>query len=158
VKSFDSYRPLWTLILIAALAGGAIAHQSFVDWMHAFMGFFFCQFAMLKLFNTAGFAEGFCKYDVIAKKLPLYARIYPWIELALGLAYLSGTYPTATYIFTVVLMGIGTIGVIRALKAGLDTRCACMGTILNVPLSTVTLTEDIAMGVMALISFLNQSL
>jgi hypothetical protein len=85
-------------------------------------------------------------------------RIYPWIELALGLAYLSGTYPTATYIVTIVLMGIGAIGVTRALKAGLDTRCACMGTILNVPLSTVTLTEDIAMGVMALISFLNQSL
>jgi hypothetical protein len=47
-------------------------------------------------------------------------------------------------------MGIGAIGVIRALKAGLDVRCACMGTVLDVPLSTVTLTEDIAMGLMAL--------
>lgn len=46
-------------------------------------------------------------------------------------------------------MGIGTIGVIRSLKAGLDLRCACMGTILDVPLSTVTLTEDIATGLMA---------
>jgi hypothetical protein len=34
----------------------------------------------------------------------------------------------------------------------LDVRCACMGTILNVPLSTVTLTEDIGMGLMALIN------
>jgi hypothetical protein len=39
--------------------------------------------------------------------------------------------------------------VIRALRRKLDIECACMGTILNVPLSTVALTEDLAMAVMA---------
>ena len=38
---------------------------------------------------------------------------------------------------------------IRALSRGLDVRCACMGTQLNVPLSTVTLTEDLVMVAMA---------
>ena len=44
---------------------------------------------------------------------------------------------------------IGAVGVVRALKRGLDINCPCMGSVLDVPLSTVTLTEDIGMGLMA---------
>jgi methylamine utilization protein MauE len=146
------YRPLWILILIAALAGLVLQEQGVFSWMHKFMGFFFCQFAMLKLFNPSGFAEGFRTYDFLAQKISFYARLYPWIELALGLAYLGSIYLTATAIVTLLIMTASAVSVIRALKAGLDTRCACMGTALNVPLSTVTLTEDIAMGLMAIIS------
>lgn len=146
------YRPLFVLILIAALAAYVLKEPGFLSWMHKFMGFFFCQFAMLKLFNTASFVEGFRTYDLLAQKLPFYAHLFPWIELLLGLAYLGSIYPTATSIITLIIMLASAISVIRALKAGLDTRCACMGTALNVPLSTVTLTEDIAMGLMALIS------
>jgi hypothetical protein len=117
--------------------------------MHYFMGFFLCQFAMLKLFHPSGFADGFQMYDLVAKKSRTYAYLYPLIELALGLAYLSFSIPILTYILTIVVMGVGTIGVIGALRRGLDIRCACMGTVLDVPLSTVTLTEDIAMVAMA---------
>jgi hypothetical protein len=56
------YWPLFALILVAALGAAAIAHgaqKGFHDWMHYFMGFFLCQFAMLKLFHPADFAEGF---------------------------------------------------------------------------------------------------
>ena len=49
----------------------------------------------------------------------------------------------------------GTLDYLRelqsALRRGLDTRCACMGTVLDVPLSHVTLTEDIGMIAMAAI-------
>ena len=54
-----------------------------------------------------------------------------------------------------IIMGVGAIGVIRALRKGLDLRCACMGTVLDVPLSTVTLSEDIAMGLMACAMLIN---
>ncbi len=147
------YWPLVSLILIAALAAFALAyglHKSIFQWAHFFMGFFFCQFAMLKLFHPATFAEGFQMYDLIAKKVPLYAFIYPFIELFLGLAYLSFFQPTLTYLLTFLVMAISAFAVIKALKKGLDVRCACMGTVLDVPLSTVTLTEDIGMGLMAL--------
>ena len=146
------YWPLFALILVALLAASALSYSrpSFAAWVHYFMGFFFCQFAMLKLFQPSGFVEGFQKYDLIAKYVQAYAYVYPLIELGLGLAYLSFINPFLVYIVTVLVMGIGAIGVIRALKAGLDVRCACMGTVLDVPLSTVTLTEDIAMGLMAL--------
>jgi hypothetical protein len=155
MKQIRRYWPLFALILVAALAAAALgAQKGLLAWMHYFMGFFLCQFAMLKLFHPSGFAEGFQMYDLVAKKFRVYAYLYPFIELALGLAYLSGIIPTLTYIITIVLMGIGAVGVIGALKRGLDIRCACMGTVLDVPLSTVTLSEDIAMGVMACVMLL----
>ena len=146
------YWPLLALILVAALESVAVTYsvqKGIFAWMHFFMGFFLCKFALLKLFNLKSFAEGFQMYDGLAKKIPSYAYIYPLIELALGLAYLSFTYPIATYLITILIMAVGATSVIKALKQGLDVRCACMGTVLDVPLSTVTLSEDIGMGIMA---------
>jgi len=143
------YWPLFVLFLVAAVAAAALSKKDLSDWMHYFMGVFLCQFAMLKLFHPAAFADGFQKYDLVAKRFRFYAYLYPFIELALGLSYLSFTAPTMTYVLTILVMGIGAIGVVQGLIKGLDVRCACMGTVLDVPLSTVTLTEDIAMIGMA---------
>ncbi|MCB1118349.1 MAG: hypothetical protein KDK65_00145 [Chlamydiia bacterium] len=138
------YWPLICLIAVALLAGLAIG-----DGMSSFMGVLFCQFALLKLFDIPGFADGFAMYDLLAQRSRAYALTYPFIELALGLAYLSGFYPPATYIVTIVVMLFGSIGVLLSLKRGLNIHCACMGTALKVPLSTVTLVEDLGMALMA---------
>jgi hypothetical protein len=156
-KKLSPYWPLFALVLVAFLAATALScgvQGGLFIWMHFFMGFFLCQFAMLKLFHPADFVQGFRMYDLVAKKSQGYAYLYPFIELGLGLSYLSFIYPTFVYSITIVVMGVGTIGVVRALKAGLNVRCACMGTILDVPLSTVTLSEDITMGAMALLMLL----
>jgi len=148
------YWPLLVLILIAVFAAFALDYrfsERGSSWMQFFMGFFLCQFAMLKLFHPRNFADGFQMYDLIAKKSRLYAYFYPLIELGLGLAYLAYVIPIAVYIITIVILGIGAFGVIKALIQGLDLRCACMGTVLDVPLSTVTLTEDLGMVLMAAI-------
>lgn len=144
------YIPLFVLVGVAGLGALALSIQG-REWMRYFMGLLFCQFSMLKLFNLSQFASGFKKYDLIAKKIFGYAYVYPLIELGLGLAYLSREGLLAANIITVMVTGISAIGVVRALKSGLDVRCACMGTVLDVPLSTVTLAEDIGMGIMALI-------
>lgn len=152
------YWPLLALIFIAALSAGALTHglqKGVHEWMHFFMGCFLCQFAMLKLFHPSNFAEGFVKYDVLAKYIPGYAYLYPLIELGLGLAYLSFAAPAVTYSLTLFFMGIGAIGVVVALSRGLNIKCACMGTVLDVPLSTVTLSEDITMALMAVWMLLN---
>lgn len=148
------YLPLFALVLIALLEATALSsglQKGPFMWMHFFMGLFLCKFALLKLFDLSGFSKGFQMYDLVAKKVPLYGCLYPFIELALGLCYLSFSYPLATYLITILLMAVGAFGVIRALRQGLDVRCACMGTALDVPLSTVTLAEDIGMGFMAFI-------
>lgn len=146
------YWPLFSLILIAALAATALMAKTQdlpFAWMHYFMGFFLCQFAMLKIFNIRNFADGFQMYDLVAMRSRLYALFYPLIELSLGLSYLAFFIPYLTYVLTIAILGVGAVGVIKALKKGLDVRCACMGTVLDVPLSTVTLTEDLGMVFMA---------
>lgn len=144
------YWPLVSLVLVAVLAALALTSQlAMRSWMHHFMGFFLCQFAMLKIFNPCRFREGFKKYDLLAARFSWYGYLYPWIELGLGLGYLSFIAPKGVYFFTIAVLGIGAVGVIKALRGGLDVRCACMGTVLDVPLSTVTLTEDLVMVIMA---------
>ena len=97
-KNLKRYWPLFVLILIALLASLAVARgtqQGFMAWMHFFMGFFLCQFAMLKLFHPSGFADGFQMYDLVAKKFRPYAYVYPYIELALRacLSFLYRAHP-----------------------------------------------------------------
>ncbi|WP_147126319.1 MauE/DoxX family redox-associated membrane protein [Shimia ponticola] len=142
------YWPLIALVGVSAAAGGALAAQG-MAWMPAFMGVFLCVFALLKIFDLQGFRRGFKMYDLLARRVPNYALVYPFIELGLGLAYLSGLAPQVTQWVTIAVFGFGTLGVLSALRRGLDIDCPCMGSILSVPLSTVTLTEDLSMVAMA---------
>lgn len=156
-RSKSSYQPLIALVGTGFVAASALTvglDGGLHAWMHFFMGFTFCLFSMLKFFNISGFADGFQMYDLIAKKSRGYALSYPWIELFLGVSYLAFWVPVLIYLLTVLIMAIGVVGVVKALKNKLDIRCACMGTALNVPLSTVTLAEDIGMGALALFMFL----
>lgn len=155
--SWRDYLPLFALIAVSVLSASAragAAGAGGMRWMHDFMGFFLVVFALLKLFNLSGFADGFQMYDLLAKRFRPYALAYPFIELALGLGYLALWRPAMVYAATVIVLGFGGLGVIRALQKGLDLECACMGTILKVPLSTVALTEDLGMVAMAAVMWL----
>jgi hypothetical protein len=158
-RSWRNYIPLLALVLVSLLVASALARSYGPDanpahWMHDFMGFFLVVFALLKLFDLPAFADGFQMYDLLAKHVRAYAFIYPFIELALGLAYFSFWRPTAVYLATAIVLGFGALGVINALRRGLDVNCACMGNILKVPLSTVALVENLGMAAMALVMFL----
>ncbi|MBN47516.1 MULTISPECIES: MauE/DoxX family redox-associated membrane protein [unclassified Methylophaga] len=156
-KHLKDYWPLLALILISAVAALAICYSTQVtmlNWMHYFMGIFLSIFALLKLFHPSAFADGFQMYDLLARKSRTYAYVYPYLELSLGLGYLSFFMPQLVYALTILILGFGAIGVILALRKGLDINCPCMGSILDVPLSTVTLTEDIGMVLMALVMWM----
>lgn len=153
-SSFQDYVPLLVIVILTALAALAKQWQyaagwDTMMWMHDWMGFFLVVFSMFKLFDLEGFADGFQMYDLLAKRFRPYAFVYPFIELALGLGFLSHWQPAVVYTATAVVLGFGALGVISALRKGLDVDCACMGTTLKVPLSTVALTEDVAMAGMA---------
>jgi YHS domain-containing protein len=154
---WQAYLPLIIILLLSLLVASAKAISyptwSVMAWMHDFMGIFLVIFSMFKLFDLQGFADGFQMYDLLAGRFRGYALAYPFIELGLGLGYLAFWQPLVIYGITVVIMTFGAIGVIRALAAGLDTHCACMGSVLRVPLSTVALSEDLGMAVMAAVMF-----
>jgi hypothetical protein len=152
-RSLSEYWPLAALVIVSGLGalaiGAGFGDRSMRTVMHAYMGVFLIFFALLKLFDLRGFRNGFAMYDLIARQNSAWGYVYPFIELGLGLAYLAFAWPQATYIITIVVFAFGATGVALALRRGLDIACPCMGNILSVPLSTVTLTEDAVMVVMA---------
>lgn len=128
-------------------------------WMRAmshFMGGFFLAFSFFKLLDVQGFANAFQMYDPLAKAIPGYAWLYPFIELGLGIAYLTHLLPVVINMLTLVVMGIGAVGVVRSLRQRQSLRCACLGTVFNLPMSVVTLTEDLLMAGMAGLMLLTQ--
>ena len=154
-KEPQSLAPLF--VILSYVVGGVIlrATSSNDFSLHAlmtnFMGGFFIIFSLFKMINLSGFAEGYATYDVIAKRSHFYALLYPFVELWLGISYLFSFFPDVTNLVTVVLMGIGSIGVAQALNQKRSIQCACLGTALKLPMTKVTLAEDVVMGLMALV-------
>jgi copper chaperone CopZ len=148
-----TYKPLLILFglilsvsFIATLNNGAL-HP--VIWMRYFMAGFFLCFSYFKLINVKGFADSYSMYDIVAKKIKPWGFIYPFVELALGIAYVLDFNPLVTNIVTVVIMGISSIGVIESVVNKKKIQCACLGAVFNLPMSTVTIIEDLLMVVMA---------
>jgi hypothetical protein len=75
--------------------------------------------------------------------------VYPFVELALGMAYLTNFNPLLTNWVTLIVMGFSAIGVVRAVMSNTRIQCACLGTVFQLPMSTVTIVEDVGMVAMA---------
>lgn len=105
---------------------------------------------MFKLFDLPGFAEAFEMYDIAAQKIQNYSFAYPFIELILGSFYLSQTWIVATNILTATIMMVGLVGVIDSLSRKRHLECACLGTVIKLPLSIVTVLENSIMAIMAI--------
>jgi copper chaperone CopZ len=154
----NSYYPIFLIFgyitgitLLLQFASGAF---NWMQWMSHFMAGFFLVFSFFKLMNLRGFAEGYGSYDIVAKQLPVWGYLYPFIELALGLAFLTGFQPLLTNAVTLGVMGISTIGVVQSLLRKSVFQCACLGTVIKLPLSKVTLFEDLLMVAMSAIMLL----
>ena len=149
----ESLRPLFVIVgyLVGAVVLRALIANDFTihSLMSNFMGGFFVLFSLFKMIDVKGFAEGYSTYDIIAKRSETYAKSYPFIELALGVLYLTGIAPLFTNLTTVLIMAIGSVGVIQALRQKRTIQCACLGTALKLPMTKVTLAEDVVMGLMA---------
>ena len=123
-------------------------------WMNQFMAGFFLVFSAFKLLDIRGFAEGYSTYDLLAKRWYTYGFIYPFLELGLGVLYLGMWIPVTTQLLTIVIMGFSSLGVINSLLKKQKFQCACLGTILKVPLSSITLIEDLTMVALAALSLM----
>lgn len=148
------YWPLIVVVLFSILGGVVLLHanfnRSFMSWMINFVGLFFLFLSMFKFWDLNGFSEGFRKYDLLAQRNKSYSYIYPFLELLIAFGYLGRFFLIGVAIFTAVLMVFGALGVISALLQKKDLRCACMGTKLDLPLTTVTIVENVGMGAMSI--------
>lgn len=118
--------------------------------MRWFMGGFFLVFGSFKLIGYEMFVHMFPRYDIIGRRYKLYNYLYPFIEISLGVAYVLDVAPLLRDTVTLLIMSVGAYGVAKGLaQRGTSFHCACLGGVIKLPLSTVTLVEDIVMAVMA---------
>ena len=153
----STYKPLLLVIgfilLVSILSSYKTSFQ-LMNWMNNFMGGFFMAFSFFKFLDLNGFSNSFATYDIIAKKWKGYGKIYPFIELGLGVAYLLAIHSVITNTICILILTASTIGVIQAILSKKQIQCACLGTVFNLPMSTVTIIENFTMILMAIFSLI----
>lgn len=139
-----SYTPVIALFSTAGLVAWSAALG-----IPGFMGVSLSMLASLKLMDIDSFVEGFEKYDLITQRVKPYGKAFPFLELLLGLGFLSGVAPVATGIGSLVLGTSGAVSVIKAVYIDkLALNCACVGGNSKAPLGVVSFLENAIMIVM----------
>lgn len=140
------FASIFIFTTIAILARGS---WSAVFTMRMMMGSFFLVFGSFKIFNLKAFVEAYSIYDIVAKRSRMYAFAYPFLELTIAGLYLVNLGGVYRDIFTFVLMLISTVGVIQKIRQKETIPCACLGMVFKVPMTWVTLIEDVVMALEA---------
>ena len=158
-EKLDKFAPLLGVFSFVASTTALItflrADYALMSMGKTFMGMFFLTLGGFKVYNLEGFKEAFKMYDILAEKSDMYATAYPFIEVGLGVLYISLLFNSSfqlqvfTHSAAIFVMGIGGLGVLNALREGRDLKCACLGNVFNVPMTTVTFVEDFGMALMA---------
>lgn len=154
---FQQLKPLLLIIFYIATASVLLHFDdwSWSEFMIDFMGLFYIVFSFFKMLDLKGFPESFKMYDPLAKRIPIYGKVYPLIETALGLMFLMRFEINIALIITIVVLGITTIGVTKTLLDKKAIRCACLGTALKLPMTEATFIENAIMIIMAVLMLLN---
>ena len=113
-----------------------------------FIGLTLIVFGLLKLYDLEKFVNIFSKYDLISKKINIYGYSYPFIEILLGILTVSSINVINNIKIIIILMTISIISVGFSLFKGQQLRCGCLGAFFHVPLSYITLSENIMMIIM----------
>lgn len=151
------YIPLLSVFAVIALATLAVCAKigfSPDTVLGYSMGFFFLVFGLFKVLDLRMFAMGYREYDVIAKNLPAWGYVYPFVELGLAGLYLSGDTSPQTLLITIALSAITVVSVALKLAKHETVLCVCLGNVLKVPLTYVSLMEYAAMALMAVAMYL----
>lgn len=145
---------LGVILCIATLSFSFYTVSFFDDLselIRLFMGVFMITFASFKFAGYKMFAEMFAMYDIVAKKYLVYGKVFPFIQLGLGFIYLFDFLPIYRDYFTIVFAGIAAIGVFKEVFINKSKiKCACLGNVIKLPLSTVSFVEDFGMALMAI--------
>lgn len=156
--TIKDFLPLITILLIIIcftyyqVTGNLDSDIDFA--MRMFMAGFFTIFGLFKVLKWKGFVMAYREYDLIAMRSKAYAYLYPVIEIGLGFAYFYAWNLMPVAMITIILMLVGAAGVYKKLKKKEEIPCACLGVVFKIPMTKVTLFEDLLMAVMALLLIL----
>ena len=156
-SKIEQLKPLFLILFYITSASILL---NFRDWnwnnfMLDFMGLFFIIFSFFKMLDLKGFPVSFRMYDPLAKVIPIYGFLYPFIETVLGVMFLMRTKIIAALIISLVILTGTTVGVTKTLLSKKTIQCACLGTHLKLPMTEATLIENIIMLSMSIFMILN---
>jgi hypothetical protein len=134
------------LVLVAGVSG--------------FMGIAIVLLAMLKLMDVEAFAASFRKYDLLSQRWRAWGRLYPGIELLVGLGVLQPpSLLAAAQLVGAVAILLGAMGMVSVGKAvfidHLALNCACVGGNSRTPLGVVSFAENLIMAAMGAVMFVS---
>lgn len=148
-----TYKPILLIFgyitALAIIVGSNHGNFHWMTAMNTFMAGFFLTFSFFKLLDLKGFAESYAMYDLVAKQVPAWGYIYAFVELGLGLAYATGFQPVLINLITFTVMSVSIVGVLQSVLNKRKIRCACLGAVFNLPMSTITILEDALMIIMS---------
>ena len=147
--------PLFLILFYITISSAIMSwNKTIDDFMMDFMGLFFIVFSFFKFLDYKNFPKSFSMYDPLAKNISIYGWIYPFIETFLGLMFLFRIQIFLILVFTIIFLGITTIGVIKVLSNKEEIQCACLGTAIKLPMTIATLIENGIMIIMAIITII----
>ena len=145
-------QPLILIFIYLTIVTFFYAYQSELSvkrGMQIFMGLFFIVFSFFKFLDYKGFPNSFMRYDPLAKSIPFYAKLYPFLETGLGISYLFEWQIPISSITTILILSTTTFGVVKTLFKKSQIDCACLGTALKLPMTEATLIENVIMLMMS---------
>lgn len=135
-----------TIVIVSSLSiQTPLRNFNLDNWFITYMGLFFMLFSFLKLLNIKGFSITFSRYDLLGKNIPGFAVSYPFLELCLGVAFLTNSLLITANLATLIFMISQCIGVGNVLRKKEIIQCACLGSSINLPVSYLTLIENLVM-------------
>lgn len=151
-----SYVPVLAIFAMAALMAVAISWLSTETLLtmrtaETFIAVAMCLLAVPKLQDIDAFATMFLGYDLLARRWPPYAFVYPFAEGLAGLLMLARILDWLAISTALFIGAIGAASVFYAVYIQKrDIKCACVGGSSRVPLGLVSLMENVMMIAMAI--------
>jgi hypothetical protein len=155
--SYRSYLPIiYVYILtlfLASLVSRFFNFNLFTDQVSIFLGIFSLVFSIFKLYRLENYVEALAEYDFLTQKFKPYGYAFPFFEFTFGVMFLFRVENLSTEITCLFLFTLNLISVLNALTKKRKFVCACLGDLIKVPLSYVSLIENLTMilGVIYLI-------
>ncbi len=150
-REYKKLAAVFGLVALCATIMSFVLGFDWQEWMRWFMAGFFVIFGSFKLIGYENFIASFPQYNVLARRFKPYNYTYPFIELFLGFFFAADLSPVFRNSFTLVIMTIGVYSISRALAKPDTIACVCLGNVIKLPLSTISLLEEGLMAAMAII-------
>lgn len=149
------YRKFLAVIIFIALAAtlmSTLISFNIVDWVRWFVGSSMLVFGGAKLISYESFLEVFPRYNLIAHRWRIYALVYPFVELILGIMFILDMAPGFRNVLAIAMTGSGLYSLAIALQhKGPTANHTWLGHAFKLPMSSVMFFEDALLTVLLVI-------